>query len=390
MVHVRGILTGWVQIHRDVKILVLSMFLWEIGLTLYDALLPVYLRQLGATVGQVGFVFLIAYLIAAFSSIPGGWLAERFNRKRVMVLFWMIGTPSVLLLAFARDWQQAQLGISLYFLSFMTFPTINAYLTDASDPRRMAAAFSLLYATFPAAQLLGPGAGGWIADRYGFRTLLLVSFGFYLVSTLVISRLTTQPVLSKNRQGIGVLTVFHNRKFVSYAILAAFVYLVFTMMIRFLSPYLVEERGFSLFTVGILNSVAAAGGVFLTPLFGFLSDRVNRISVLTTIIGLFVVSLVMIGWLAGFWVMLLAFFLQGCFIAARSLMDTLVANMGKGRQVGLYFGAFGLLTGLGQMIAPAVGGWFYTRSPDWAFIAASSSGILLILILIVFRERYEF
>jgi MFS family permease len=157
------------SLHRDIKILVLSMFLWEVGLTLYDAILPVYLRQLGAAPRQLGLVFSVAYLIVALTSVPGGWLADRFDRKRVMLFFWCVGTPSALLLGLASTWSLAMVGIVLYFFSFMTFPAINAYLTDSADPARLSFAFGIMYATFPAAQLVGPGIGGFLADLVGFR-----------------------------------------------------------------------------------------------------------------------------------------------------------------------------------------------------------------------------
>jgi MFS family permease len=150
----------WLRINRDVKILVFSLFLWEIGLTLYDSLLPIHLRRLGATPEQVGLVFSLAYLIVAISSLPGGWLADRFERRRVMLFFWIIGAPSVLIMAAAQNWFQTLPGIALYFFSFMTFPAINAYVTDASEKSQLSIAFALLYATFPAAQLLGPS---WVA-----------------------------------------------------------------------------------------------------------------------------------------------------------------------------------------------------------------------------------
>ena len=172
------------------------MFLWEIGLTLYDPILPIHLRQLGAQPGQIGLVYFAAYLVMALASLPGGWLADRFERRRIMVFFWWMGTPSVLVLAAARDWWQAIPGLSLYFLSFMAFPAINAYLTHAADPRRLSTAFGLLYVTFPAAQLLGPGLGGFLAEFAGIRIVLFVSFGFYLLSALVIMRISPQPVKS--------------------------------------------------------------------------------------------------------------------------------------------------------------------------------------------------
>lgn len=61
-------------LHRDVKILALSMLLWEIRLTLYDPILPIHLRRVGANPGQVGLaaglIVLAIGLIAGNTAFP--------------------------------------------------------------------------------------------------------------------------------------------------------------------------------------------------------------------------------------------------------------------------------------------------------------------------------
>jgi MFS family permease len=378
----------WLLINRDVKILVFSLFLWEIGLTLYDSLLPIHLRRLGASPEQVGLVFSLAYLIVAISSIPGGWLADRFDRRRVMLFFWIIGAPSVLIMATAQNWFQTLPGIALYFFSFMTFPAINAYVTDASEKSQLSIAFALLYATFPAAQLVGPGLGGYLADLYGIQVVFLVSFACYAISTGVLFLLAPQHSRGAGFRPVEVLKLFANRQFRTFALLAGVIYLFFTAMLRFTSPYLEEVYGLSLFTIGLLNSIAAVGGMLLTPFLGMLGDRFNRLTTLSIGMLIFSLSLWAIGQFPSLPILIVAFLLQGCFIAGRSLMDSVIANLGKGQAAGLYFGAFGLLAGLGQTIAPILGGMLYSRTPQGAFSIIAALGLILAFSVYAFRKRY--
>lgn len=376
------------RVDRDIKVLVFSLFLWEIGLTLYDALLPVHLRHLGAEPSQIGIVFSFAYLIMALSGIPGGWLADRFDRKKVMLFFWALGTPSVLFLAYARSWEAALPGVWLYFLSFMTFPAINAYLTDASEQANLSKSFALLYAVFPAAQLIGPGLGGFIAEKVGMQSLFLTSFGCYLVSTLVLMLLKPQRAIVTDFQPIQIFCVFREKKFLTFSLLSAMIYLFFTALLRFTSPFLEEIRGLSLFAIGALNSIAAIGGSLLTPLAGFLGDRVNRITILAGTTLIYAFSLLIIGRFSSLGFLAGAFLIQGAFIAGRSLMDSVVANLGKGGASGLYFGAFMLITGAGQSFAPLLGAWLYNTSPQGAFYWVSGLGFLLVLVTNLLRRQY--
>jgi MFS family permease len=168
----------------------------------------------------------------------------------------------------------------------------------------------------------------------------------------------------------------------------AVIYLFFTAMLRFTSPYLEEVYGLSLFTIGLLNSIAAIGGMLLTPLLGVLGDRYNRLATLAIGMLIFSLSLWAIGQFPTLPILVVAFLLQGCFIAGRSLMDSVIANLGKGQAAGLYFGAFGLLAGLGQTIAPIIGGLLYSRSPQGAFSTIAVLGLILAFSVYAFRKRY--
>lgn len=380
---------SYLEMHRDIKILVLSIFLWEIGLTLYDPLLSVYLRQLGASPEQVGLVFSIAYFVMAVTSLPGGWLADRFDRRKTMIFFWVIGAPSILLIAAAQIWWQAIPGVMLYFLSFMTFPAINAYLTDAADPRRLSAVFGLLYIGFPIATLVGPGLGGFLADQFGFQVVFLLSFGFFLVSTFVIFMLTPQHPKIRSTSPADIIKVIRNPNFFWFSGLAALIYVFFTAMLRFTSPYLYEIRGYNLFWVGLLSSLTAVGGILLVPMFSFIGDHRSRKWTILLGIGMFSISLILIGWTTAIVLLVLAFFLQGSYIASRPQMDAIVGQFAKSNQTGWYFGVFGLFTGLAQTISPLVGGLLYDLNPNAGFILTGIIGFSLLLLLRITRFQHE-
>lgn len=360
---------------------------------LYDAILPVYLSDLGAGARQIGTIFSGVLLIASLANLVGGWLADRMDRRTIMLIFWIIGTPSAIFFSLANRWQWIVPGLALYYLSFIAFPSINAYITSSSDPKQLSSSFALLYATFPAAQLIGPGLGGFIADRWGMQFVFLVSFAFYLLSTLVIITIQKQPPsieLSHPTNEISHRKIKARMPgFWNYAILAAITYAFFSILTRFTSPYLVETRQLDLFSVGLLNSCVAIGAAILTALTGQLGNSINRMQLLAGTVLIFSVSLFMIAFISSIHLILLAFLLQGSFIAARSLMDSLVARSSRGYKIGQTFGIFGLLTGLGQAAAPGLGGWAYERSPTGAFYVIAACGIGLAFILFAFRALDE-
>ena len=50
------------------------------------SLLPIYLTEMGATVGQVGLVFTVASLVPTGLQIFGGWLSDTIGRLRAIAL----------------------------------------------------------------------------------------------------------------------------------------------------------------------------------------------------------------------------------------------------------------------------------------------------------------
>lgn len=368
-------LRQWRSLNRNVRNVVWITLLWEMGWTLYDPLLPVYLRELGASPQQLGLMFAGTSLILAFSAIPGGWLADRFERRRLMLIFWVLDTPSMLLVSLAKHWVQAIPGLALYYAAFIASPIVNAYLTDASDEQTLGTAFAATYLTFPIALLLGPALGGLIAEQFGIRTVLLLSVLFYVASSLMILRLTPQKPHKrlKTRHQLGIIR--RNPQFLGFLSIAALAYLLFNLLGRFISPYLVEVGGVSLSQLGLLNTAAALGGLLITPLSGYLSDRGYPMFPIWINLGLFGISLLFIGFSQSLLMLALAFTLQGCLYAGRAAIDSMAGNFGKGSNAGIYFGVFGFVVGMAQSIAPGIGGWLYSFDALGAF---SLVGILAI------------
>ncbi len=119
---------------RNNKLMFLSLMTWGFGEGLWIYLLPIYIGSLGASPVQIGFVLSAAMVLMTIAFIPAGWLSDRMNRKPIMLVGWLLGFVSVLILALARTWQQALPGLMLYNLSGFCSPVINAYVTADVRP----------------------------------------------------------------------------------------------------------------------------------------------------------------------------------------------------------------------------------------------------------------
>jgi MFS transporter, DHA1 family, multidrug resistance protein len=328
-------------------------------------------------------VFSISYLVSTLANIPGGILADRFDRKTIQIVFWCLGALSALIYALASSWQMTIPAAFLYFLSVLSVPATNAYVADMADEQDFSMVFAIIYATIPVTQLIGPGIGGFLADIVGMRPLFLVSFVCYIISTIVLFFIQPQPPAQAGITLRGSFAALTDRSFVGFSALAILLYLYFATISPFIGPYLSERRGLSLSTIGTFYSVAAVGSIILAPIFGRIGDSWSKIGTLALAVLAFSLSVILIGNFSLIPVLAIGFLLRGSFNVAQAMMSAIVAAFAQGKASGIYFGTFGLVSGVGLTLAPALGGWLYDNtSPESAFRIVGVVGFVLAVVVI--------
>lgn len=122
----------------------------------------------------VGGLFVVRMLAPFLMSPIAGVVADRYNRKRILVATDVSRAAVVLFFLLVREpghvWllyvlTAVQLGISGFF-----FPTRNAILPDLVSDRELGAANALSSATWSVMLALGAALGGLVSGTWGTRT----------------------------------------------------------------------------------------------------------------------------------------------------------------------------------------------------------------------------
>ncbi|MEX1124602.1 MAG: MFS transporter, partial [Acidimicrobiia bacterium] len=127
----------------------------EFGLTRYTAVLT----------------FVIAFGAAkAVTNLAAGALSDRYGRKPVLILGWLIGLPVPLILILAPTWgwviaANLLLGVN----QGLTWSTTVIMKIDLVGPRRRGLAMGLNEASGYLAVAVTAWVTGWLAARYGLR-----------------------------------------------------------------------------------------------------------------------------------------------------------------------------------------------------------------------------
>lgn len=373
-----------IGLSRDNFLIMLSMLFWGAGEGLWFYIQPLYVKSLGASSLEIGFVLSLAPVLMIVVLIPSGILADRYGRKRMMVGGSLMGTAAALALALARDWPQSIVGFSLYWASTGCLPAFHAYVAQASEVKDLNRNFSLMYAAFSVGLVVFPTVGGLMAERVGFPLAFLTAAGFFAVSTVLVLGVRGQPV-SPARTGFGFQEVLANSRLVILCILAVFIFLALFLGQPFAPNYLEEVVGLDLAWIGFLGSAHALGATVLGVTLGRMSEGIGGLVAGQALV---LASLVILLGSQAMPLLALSFFLRGAFSASRALALGQMGKVAGETASGLAYGLLDTAMGLPWVLGPYLAARLYTMRPDLPFlVSALMIGLMMIVTVVMLRGR---
>jgi DHA2 family multidrug resistance protein len=262
---------------------ILASFLQALDQTIANVALPHIGGELSATQEQISWV-LTSYIVAAAIMIPlSGWLADRYGRKKVLVLSVVIFTVSSALCGVAQTLGQIVLFRFLQGLAGAALvPQSQAVLLDINPPERQGRAMAVWVLAVVVGPAVGPVLGGWLTENYSWRWVFFINVPFGILSVLGLLGFMRESATRRETfdffgfatlsLAIGALQVmldrgqlqdwFSSTEICVEAVLGAvafYLFMVHTLTARnsFVSPGLFRDRNFdvgcvAIFTFGVV------------------------------------------------------------------------------------------------------------------------------------------
>ncbi|SDJ88950.1 MDR family MFS transporter [Sediminibacillus albus] len=127
---------------------------------------------------KAGLLLILSQAFSVLASLIGGYCADRFGRKRMMVLSSFSQFLTFLLFAYANSpWYQSPM---LTFVSFsllgvwgaLYWPASHAMVADVVHEKHRASVFAVFYTSINIAVVVGPVIGSFLFYTYRFQMLL--------------------------------------------------------------------------------------------------------------------------------------------------------------------------------------------------------------------------
>ncbi len=381
-------------LERNIVAVSVAMFLLALGENLWKRFLPKYLQLLGAPVTAIGFFGTCEDFLDGVYQYPGGWIADRYGRRRALLLFVTLATIGYALYWVAPSWPFVFAGLVFVMAwSSMASPTLFAVVGDALPKDRRALGFTVQSILRRVPIAIAPILGGLAIAAYGLQSGIHLG----LAVTVVLSALTLGVV---SRVNIPVTTdpipthivgVWRSLPTPLRWLLTSdiFIRTCEGLVDVFLVLYAINVIGISAPAYGVLVAVQMTTAIVSYIPVARFADRIGRKPfVIATFVAfaLFPVAVV----LARDFAMLIAAFVVGGLReigepARKALIVDLVAPSLRARSIGLYY----LIRSL--TIAPAafIGGLLWEVRPALPFWIAGLIGLVgVVVFALTVEERY--
>jgi predicted MFS family arabinose efflux permease len=372
------------RLDRDLRLIMLSEFLWSTGSMLYYFIWPIYVRDLGGTAREIGLLTSLMFLVITLTLVPGGILADRFERKKLILITWIVATPAPLVYALARGWEGLIPGVVIYSF-FLGWPAFEAYIAAAASPERLSRAYALTSAGFSLGAVLAPLAGAALLPLIGTRRLFLISFLLFAASTAVLFPISPQRPERGWQGGTHIqdlVVLIKDRRFMRWLFLFALAALGASIVRPFVPTLLQDRYGLARPTILMASALLALGEVVLAVLLGWVADHWRRSGALG--LSFLCIASGLIFLLLNPFLIPLAMLLLGGDRVSISLSRSIIGHRARGGASGAAFALYWVIIGVAQTGGSYLGGILYADSMLWPFVLGA--GLALGTALLFWRE----
>ncbi len=337
------------------------------GLTSFG--LGVYVFNLTGSAASMALVTLLAFLPTLLLSVPAGVLADRYDRRILMMVGDGCSALGILYLLFCMLQGEAALWqictgvcISAVFSSLLE-PAYRATVTDLLTEEEYSRASGMVSIAGSARYLLSPILAGILLSVSDIKLLLLIDIGTFLltvVSTAVVKKGIAVKKMEKEnsfgeslRQGWKAIT---DRQGVLWLILASSVMTCFMGALQVLAEPMILDFADSA-TLGVGETVCACGMLASGLVLGIRGIRRGYVRILS--ISLFLAGLCMIGFGIReniYVICLFGFLFFAMLPLANNCLDYLVRTNIPDELQGRAWGMIGFLSQIGYVVAYGTAG----------------------------------
>ena len=370
-------------LRREIYILSFGRMVTNLGSMIWPVLTMILNQKLGMSASQISYFFVATSIVMLPANIIGGKLADRFNKKRLIVTFDAISIICYIVCAFIP----LGIGTILLFvvagiLQSVEYPSYDALFADLSTTKDRERAYSLDYLGGNLGLVLSPTIAGLLFKDYLWLSFLISGVSI-AVSTILIAVLVKDitPVedngeeaeYQKKKDGVSVFTILKENPMLILYLICGTLYSGAYGQYNFIMPLDMAavhgDSGAVIFgTVSSLNCITVV--IFtpiITKLFARMRDTGKMLTGRILVFAGYMVFLLLLGFVPSYYMAMLIFTWGEIFsvLSEGPYVSTRVPASHRGRINGLMAVVY---TGITGCIDLSVGHLYDRAGSTWTWV----------------------
>jgi DHA1 family multidrug resistance protein-like MFS transporter len=366
--------------------ILLTVFLLAFGMSFVAPLIPLLLKDIGAssaTIGQIATTYFLSFTVTTF--FLGRWIEQVGSKKMIILGLFIFGVaifvmpfmPTPMFFYLIRIFQ----GVGSALLFAPTETAINIL----SSPSKRASNMGLYGVVFAVGFAAGPGIGSWLYSLKITAPFILAAVSCFSAILVLLIGFEETPVPVKKTEGDTLRLL----RILKIPLTAAACYAVVEVAIgSFLSLYL-DELGIKGGALGIVFTFFAVGGALSPYPAGKIADAWGKEPVLKVSGFLLVAVTIAFNLFQNYWAICSMAF--GVGVVAGALYPVALALIGEiipPEKMGTANASFSFAYGAGCIVGPLLTGWVLELfSIRYLFYPMTASAILFVIVTLLDRPQ---
>jgi DHA1 family multidrug resistance protein-like MFS transporter len=196
-----------------------------------------------------------------FIEIPGGLLADKFGKKPIILIGYLLSLTSHIFAGFARN--PAELIISRMLMgvgSALLFSSSLTYIGEISTRENRGKFVSYFQSTFSIAGIVGPTLGGLISEALGLRSIFFISSFLSAIGLIVVLSLKMEekPEFKTEKRKINSLEIIKNFRIIVLSSCSFIMFFYFSSIRGTLIPlYGTQNLGLNSVQISLIFSLSS-------------------------------------------------------------------------------------------------------------------------------------
>jgi MFS family permease len=365
---------GFIQ--GNFLLLIVSWLIVDFFAELPGTYFPLFVKALGGTAASLGVIGAAEMIARGLMQIPGGYIADRYGRKWIIMTMTGLAGLSRIVYIFAPTWEWIVLGAAIMGFTGIYGPALEALIADSLPPERRGMGFGIVRLISSVSTTPSPLIAGFLYLRIGLMPTMRLSYGLAAVGFFVAAALRTRlketvekperinlgemaasyPV--SFRESINIWRLVPGEAFTLFVSQALTMFTVGIFMPVF-TLFMIEDLGVTEFELSlIMASMFITMIVFALPT-GKLIDTIGKKTPLLAsyVLWAVIVPLFLYG---DFWRLILAMTLVGVLqVLISSAGAAWTADLVPSEHRGRVNGSSGFFTMFAMSVGQLLGGWLY-------------------------------